>query len=334
MTSNVKNLAVGICVLVGLGLLGWMILEFGGVIARPFSGPQKSIMLTADRADGISPGSPVLFRGINVGQVTDVVVAEDLSQVIMHASLNARARVPANVEGVIRPQSLISGNNALSLDLVGPPKGPIADNAQLTAHMGSISMLPKEFTALADELRETSKQFRESGVVAHLDETLVQATKQLAKAGEVMDSMQKVVADPDMRKNLQASVANVKDVTESAKRISANMEKFTGTLDNVSTETVGAIKQARTTLASADKNINDLSKQVGDRLTQVAGILETFQSVSQKIDKGQGTAGLLVNDPKLYQSLVDSSKEMNQVMVDLKRLVEQWEQEGVALKLK
>ena len=40
-----------------------------------------------------------------------------------------------------------------------------------------------------------------------------------------------------------------------------------------------------------------------------------------------------MNDPKLYQALVDSSRELNATIVDLKRLVEQWEQEGLHFKL-
>jgi hypothetical protein len=43
---------------------------------------------------------------------------------------------------------------------------------------------------------------------------------------------------------------------------------------------------------------------------------------------------MLLNDPKLYQSLLDSSKELNATISDLRRLVEQWEQEGVSLKVK
>ncbi len=73
---------------------------------------------------------------------------------------------------------------------------------------------------------------------------------------------------------------------------------------------------------------------MGDRLTQIADLLSSVQSIAQKIDKGQGTAGQLVNDPKLYQALVDSSRELNATVTDLKRLIEQWEEEGVNLHLK
>ena len=334
MTTKVKNLIVGASVLIGIGMLGWMILEFGGVMAKPFAGAQKAVTLVSSRADGISAGSAVLFLGVSVGQIVDVTVSEDLTKVLMHARLTASARVPANVHGVIRAQSLISGNNALFLEATGTPSGIIADNAELTAELGESSVLPKEFTALAEDLRLTSRQFRESNVVARLDETLAQATKQLSKAGEVMDSVRTLIADPTLKKDLHEAVANAREVTESAKRVTAGMEKFVGTLDKVSAETLDTVRQAKTTFASTDQEIHTISKQLGERLTQVAGILDTFQAISQKIDKGQGTVGLLVNDPKLYESLVDSAKQINLVMGDLKRLTEQWEQEGVSLKLK
>jgi DNA-binding Lrp family transcriptional regulator len=41
-----------------------------------------------------------------------------------------------------------------------------------------------------------------------------------------------------------------------------------------------------------------------------------------------------VNDPRLYESLVETAKELNATVSDLRRLVNQWEQEGVSLKLK
>ena len=62
--------------------------------------------------------------------------------------------------------------------------------------------------------------------------------------------------------------------------------------------------------------------------------MDQFQSIAEKVEKGQGTAGALVNDPKLYESLVDTSRELNLTIKDLQRLVQQWEQEGVTLKLK
>ena len=39
-------------------------------------------------------------------------------------------------------------------------------------------------------------------------------------------------------------------------------------------------------------------------------------------------------NPRLYQAMVDSAKQLNGTLGDLNRLVQQWEQEGVTLKIK
>ena len=95
----------------------------------------------------------------------------------------------------------------------------------------------------------------------------------------------------------------------------------------------GAINQMNKTVTDGGKHIDDVSRDVGQRLTQIAGILERFQSVADKIDKGNGAAGQLVNDPRLYESLVDTSRELNETVKTFKRLADQWEHEGVSLKL-
>jgi phospholipid/cholesterol/gamma-HCH transport system substrate-binding protein len=90
---------------------------------------------------------------------------------------------------------------------------------------------------------------------------------------------------------------------------------------------------ASLTLTRTGTRVDELSKELGGRLEQLAVVLDRFQSVAGKIDKGEGTAGKLINDAKLYESLVDTSQELNLTIKDLRRLVEQWEQEGVTLKL-
>jgi hypothetical protein len=69
-------------------------------------------------------------------------------------------------------------------------------------------------------------------------------------------------------------------------------------------------------------------------MLQVSKSLDSIQAITGKVNAGEGTAGMLVNDPKLYQSLVENSRELNLTITDLRRLVDQWEQEGVTLKLK
>ena len=216
--------------------------------------------------------------------------------------------------------SALGGTSTLTLvPIDAVEKGKLESGARLRAHFVGLQFLPPEFAELARELRATAQQFRESKVILHLDE-------QVEKAGKVLDSANQFISDPKLRQDIQTAATNVRTASETINRIGTK-------LDKLSDDAAATMTDVRQTVTKTGNHVDDISKQVGDRLTQIAKTLDHFESIAAKIDQGKGTAGQLVNDPKLYQALVDSSRELNATITDFKRLVEQWEQEGVSLKL-
>ena len=342
MTDRRKNLAVGAVVLLGLILLAWMLVQFGGMAILPFTNDRSHITVITDRADGIGQGSAVLYRGVGVGQVREVRMSDDMRSIVLLLQLSPEARVPDNVEAIIRPQGLVGGGASVFLELTGmePSGRRLMSGAELPGRVGTLDLLPKEFAELAVSLRKSTEEFRQSGVLKHLDEVVVNISTQATRAGEVLESVQKVVGDEGMKRNLDQSLSNINQTTATAKTIAANLEKFSATLDRtgqnldrLTGEATETVRDARLTIRSTQGSIDQLTRSIGDRLTQVAGMLDSMGSVARKMDQGSGTAGMMVNDPKLYEALVDSAKQLNATLADLKRLVEQWEQEGVTLKL-
>jgi phospholipid/cholesterol/gamma-HCH transport system substrate-binding protein len=317
-----------------------MILKFGDRPAQLFAKPSMPIHFIGSRADGVGEGSPILYGGVNVGRVTGVT-RTSMTEIRLDASVDRDPPLPANVEGRIVAQSLLGAGSAISLELVPPgrpttqpraevvvePVGQLESGATIPARFVGLDLLPPEFAGLATELRATTVQFRESKIIEHLDQ-------QVLRVGELVESVQSLVDDKQMRADLQASLANVRTATETANRIGTNLEKLTAEANLAMTDVRATVGEARTTVAKAGTNVDDISRQVGQRLTQVAGLLDTFQSISNKIDTGKGTAGQFVNDPRLYESLVDTSRQLNATVTDLKRLIEQWEQEGPAIQLR
>ncbi len=326
---------VGLSVLFALVALGWMILKFGGKVATPFAPEQYRVSFVTDRADGLADGSPISYRGVDVGRVTRVQLSADQRQVQVTALLNKVPELPANVRGIIRQQSLLGTGAGISLELTSPtPEGTLAANAELVARFAGIDLLPPEFSQLAGELRSIIEQVREAGLIDNVN-------KQVTAAGELMQSIQKLAAssqelidDPKLREDIRKSVAGLREATEAANRITSNLETFTQKMDKLTGETSEAIAQARGTIGKTESEILSLSRQMSGRLEQVATLLDQINSITSRIDKGQGTAGALINDPRLYESLVDTTRELNATIKDLKRLVQQWEQEGVQLKLR
>jgi phospholipid/cholesterol/gamma-HCH transport system substrate-binding protein len=315
-------------------MLGLMILLFGEAPIKLFRSAQTNIKFEADTAEGISNGSPIFYLGVNVGQVRTVELpAEGQTRVIIWGSVRAGQAIPGNVRGVVR-STLIGGTSSLSLEPIGGvPQGKLADNQTIRVQAGGNNVLPKEFAELASSLTELSKRLQttvddwnKSKVIDKVATAVDAVQKTVDKFGSTSDELKKWLGDDKMRGDLKTTLANFREVSENAKIIGKNLEKLTTDLQKTNTDISVVINKTGT-------RIDDLSKQLGGRLEQLAGVLDRFNSVAVKIDKGEGTAGKLINDPKLYEALLDTSQELALTVKDLRRLVEQWEQEGVSLKL-
>src|SRR5260221_9461016 len=129
MASYRKNVAVGVTMIVALSLLAVMVLLFGEAPVRLFSAAQLRVQFMADSAEGISNGSPILYLGVNVGQVRSVELTPDQPGVTIRGTIEAKRPIPANVEGIIR-STLIGGNATLSLEPAGGvPQGRLQTDA-------------------------------------------------------------------------------------------------------------------------------------------------------------------------------------------------------------
>ncbi len=309
MSPYRRNVLVGITVIGALAGLSGMLLKFGGSTVRLFSGEKQiHVQFTGDRADGLGEGGMILYRGVSVGRITQVRRDDNAQDVIIDGVVDDIPPLPGNVVGNIRTQSLVSGIAAISLDLVGGlnavPQGTLHEGQKITARYVGTELIPPEFN---DDIRS---------------------------AGAVLKGLDQYVNDPKMHADIQASLDNFRHITETVQRSAGNVERFSDHLEKVGDEAASTLADAHATVRSAQTDVEHLSRQIDDRMLQISKALDTFQKVTDKINAGQGTAGLLINDPKLYQSLVDNSRDLNLTIADLRRLVEQWEQEGVSLKLK
>ena len=316
MSPKNRNVAVGLTVLTALVFLVGMLLKFGGTTIKFLShGNQVQVHLTGDRADGLAEGTQVTYLGQSVGRVLKVERNPDNLTVNIDAEVDTG--LPGNVEGAIKVASPIGGSAVLSLELVGgpgtKPEGKLADGQRMVARYVGSELVPKEFSQLASQIKD-------SQIVMHLDQ-------QVRQAGEVLRGLNEYVNNAQAKADVQASLDNFRHVSEVARDASDHVGQFAGKLDAVQAN-------VNATVTTTRGEIERVSRQIDDRMLQVSRLLDSAAAVAAKVDKGNGTASLLINDPKLYASLVDNSRELALTIADLKRLVEQWEQEGISFKLK
>lgn len=332
MSVYQRNTIVGAVVLVGLGVLAWMVLQFANKAASFFLTTGMPITLTAGRADGVAEGAPVTYRGVNVGRVTGVrrvAGAAEGEDIAIDALIQADPPLPANLHGRIKQTSLLGASATITLepvpDLSDPATRPTtaaSDAAPIELAKGAnlrAEYVP-DITSLGDNIRGLT------------------------------DSIQNIIGDPTVKEDIHISLANIRDTTASANRLSVKLEKLSDRLDEIAEESSGTmadargaakearatVKDVRATVKDARATVNDgrielrkFSANLNQRMEQFALTLQHVQSVARKIDEGKGTAGQLVNDPRLYDSLADTATEMNLMVREMRLLIEQWQQEGI-----
>jgi len=122
--------------------------------------------------------------------------------------------------------------------------------------------------------------------------------------GMLADNANAILGDLENKNNLRQSLANVTIMTAQATETLKSIKIFT----DVGSESMKA---------SAEK---------------LDGTLVEFRQLLAKINDGDGSAGKFVNDGRLYENLLDSSKEMQMALRQLKILAEDAREKGVKIK--
>lgn len=338
MSHKLRNLTVGLVVLASLCILAWMIFKFGAEPAKFFRPPQIEVTFDADRADGLGDGSTIHYRGVEVGRILGVSRDPATDTISIRAQIAKRENLPNNLTADIVITSPLGGVSAIELKLAGPPSGvPLKQGDKLHARYLGSTFLPPEFADLARNANDTVKQFNDAKLIESVKQTVDLTRQRIDQLSKVIDGASSFINDPKLREDVTASLASMRATADNAKTITESLksrvDRIGDRAEKIADKTEQTIDAAHTTLDSANKRIDEIGASVGQQLVKVSKMLDNVTEISAKLNNGTGTAGQLVNDPKLYQALVDATRELNGGLSDFRRLLQQWEQEGVTLKL-
>jgi phospholipid/cholesterol/gamma-HCH transport system substrate-binding protein len=150
-----------------------------------------------------------------------------------------------------------------------------------------------------------------------------------------------VLGTQEAQTDLKTAISKAREAIEHANNVAANFEKISNDLkpmpariDATVTEVQAGVADARQTMRLAQERIASVSDQLNRNLDKIAAVLDDARSISGKINTGNGTLARLLNDPKLYDTIVTATEVINQTVRDVQRLVRGIEQEGFPINLK
>jgi len=246
-----------------------------------------------DNVEGLAQAAPVTINGLTVGKVQDISFANSKGGLIVKFTVEKDFDFSKNSVVRIYSSGLIGGKN---LGIF-----PEYD----------INNIAKSGDTLSGDI--------EDGMLTAVSKALGPLEKKVNNTLATVDTLLlnvNAIVDEKTRQNLKEAIENLNNTLNSFSGVSENLNQIlsnnTGKLDN--------------TFTNLDKTASNLS-QLTDSLSQLetGKLARDLQNVVDKMDKivagvdnGEGSIGKLLKDDKLYENLEGASRQLEELLQDIK----------------
>jgi phospholipid/cholesterol/gamma-HCH transport system substrate-binding protein len=341
MKPVVRDFLTGLFALAGLLGLMLMLLLFGEL--AEFGERFYTFHVHLTNAGGLTGTSVVTLNGVKVGQVLDTEVGEPPA---LGANLKVRVRQKVGIPKVakISIEKGLVGDASLEFtiptdataealkDMIkedqtfegGEPASTLARLAssiekplsRFASTADNIDKLAATYNTLGERLIEMVEPRTpadvDSGKAPNIRSTIARADQALAGAS-------KLLADEQLVKDTKAVITKANDLMDKAHALADSWTRTAATVDKQAKrvgDSVDALAgQAAGTLRTTDKAAAELAEAL------------------EKVNRGDGTAGQLMNNADLYNSLRDAAQRLDHALAEFQLLIEKYRTEGIPLHL-
>lgn len=288
---------------IGLLVASAILIFFAGFYflkgANIFSG-ENEYFVYYDDVQGLQPSSPVQVKGMTVGRVASINL-NGSGKVQVTIAVNKKTNIPEGTVARLTAVDLL-GTKAIALEL-GKSQKMAEDEGTLAGEVegGIIDALSAEITPLLVDMRHA---------VGTLD--------------SVLSSVNSVL-DIESRENLRSSIANLDATMVNFNQLSSKLNAESGQMQNV----IRNFNSISTNLASNNERITRIINNAAlltdqfsrapfeQTMKDLQTTINQLQVVVNKVNSREGSLGLLVNDPNLYNNLNTSLGTLNSLMADI-----------------
>ena len=282
-----------------------MILGFNFLKGKTLFGTSHTLFAKYTNVQGLASSNPVMINGLQVGTVYSISTDKNMKEILVNMTLTKDVNIPVNSYATIR-------NNPLGTTTVEIKLG---DAAQY---------LPKN---------DTIKTQMSAGIMEEAVQEIRPVLSQVKNAVKSLDSVLMTVTsvvDPTAKNNIRSILENLSKTTAGLTESSASLQILLNTqtgalaksLNNVSAFTGNLANnndKLNSVMSNLDKTTTNLSNlDLEKTLSTLNGTIGELKGTIGKLNSNNGTAGLLLNDTKLYNNLTATANKLNLLLDDLK----------------
>ena len=301
--SKFKYIIIGLVISLTIAVLVWGINYLKG---KNFFVKEQEYYVVYNKIEGLTASNPVTINGLRVGQVRDIYFHPDKTgRVIVKFVLTQDYQIPDSTIAMIYSIDLM-GSKGISLNLTHS----------------------KKYYNVGDTLfAATEKDLKE--------QVSAQMLPLKRKAEELMFSMDSVMSVIQYIFNKQTR-DNLSKTFESIKMTVRNLESTSVSLDTLMRNEKGKLAIIFDNIESITTNLKNNNEKLTTILTNFSDISDTLakaniyqtiinankaladaSDILAKIQRGEGSMGLLINDDSLYNNLNRSADNLDKLLYDI-----------------
>lgn len=299
--ANETKIGVLAALAIALLILGFNFLKGNDIFSNTID-----VYAEYDHINGIKVSNPVLYNGFSVGKVTALELTPRGS-IIATFTLDGKVQIPDNSTAKIT-----------SLDLLG------AKGIELVLGNSKTYILDGDTMSSGVELSLTES------VNSQVLPVKAKAEKLLGTMDSILVSIQYIL-NPNFRNNIDKSFASIKRSIETlevtASRVdtmvkfqSARLKAITTNVESITLNLKNNNQRISNILANVETISDSLAKaNIVQTIDKANKALSDVSAITERINKGEGSIGLLLNDEKLYNNLNSSASDLDKLMIDIRQ---------------
>ena len=272
-----------------VAIAGIVVLFFGLQFLKGLSlySNEDTYYVAFDDISGLSASSPVYAAGYKGGVVKDIIYNYNKTgEIIAVVGLDKNLRLPKGSTAEIESDML--GNIKVNLMLTGNPL---------------------EHLVVGDTIIGN----KDAGMLGRAAAMIPTVEKMLPKLDSIMAGLNMLLYD----KALLNSIHNVDQITSELMVTTRETNRLMAGLNR---NVPGMMEKANKVLDNTDKLTAQLTAvDVASTMAKVDATLANVHDLTEKMNSDEGTFGLLMRDPELYNNLTATMRDADSLMIDLKQ---------------
>jgi phospholipid/cholesterol/gamma-HCH transport system substrate-binding protein len=299
-----KEFIIGALVTISLALLYWGINFLKG--ESIFSNERVFIAVYNDVA-GLEKANPIAINGMKVGQVRNMYFSDDQhAKIVLELVVRNTIAIPKNSTAKIINDGLL-GSKAVELKLGNSPE---------LAQSGD-TLISEVEVSIKEEVNRQLMPIKSKAEDLMLQIDTVLTMLQSIFSTDNTDNFSKSVRHiANSFENLESTTSNLDTL------IAGQRSRLEHIFENIESITLN-LKQNEDKLNNIIANFSAVSDsiakiQFAETMESVNTTMANAADIFEKINNGEGSMGLLINNDSLYLELEKSSKDLNLLLEDIR----------------